>query len=51
MDGTGNVGTQALRRWSVGRLQPAEAAELRSASGLEVLELAIEPVENPSLLK
>lgn len=43
-EGTGAIGSEALRRWSAARLQPGEAAELVARSQLELLELAVEPV-------
>ena len=46
MEGGGTMGLEALQRWSVVRLEPAESAALHSATGSEVLELSIQPV-NP----
>jgi hypothetical protein len=44
IDGTGAIGTTALRRWSAVRLMPGEDAELQSTSRLELLELAVRSV-------
>jgi hypothetical protein len=40
-EGSGTAGAEALRRWSVARLQPDESATLEATSALEVLELEV----------
>jgi hypothetical protein len=44
--GEGTIGAEALRRWSAIRLHPGDAAELRAATRLEWVELAVRPVED-----
>ena len=47
-EGTGRLDGQDLRRWSVARLQPGEAAELVAADGIELTELVVGLVNRPA---
>jgi hypothetical protein len=43
-EGSGTIGSDALRRWSVVRLNSGESADVHATSSLEMLELAVLPV-------
>jgi hypothetical protein len=43
-EGSGTIGREALRRWSVVRLNAGESADVRATSSLEMLELSVRPV-------
>ena len=43
-EGSGRIGGEELRRWSVARLQPGEGFELTTADGIELTELVVGPV-------
>lgn len=45
-DGEGLCGGEPLHRWSAVRLQPGEEAELAATGRLEVVEIAIRPVDD-----
>jgi hypothetical protein len=47
-EGAGRLDGQELRRWSVARLQPGEAAELVAADGIELTELVVGLVNRPA---
>ena len=48
-EGAGAAGSTELHRWSAVRLQPGEGAELRTAAGLQCVELDIRPVADLKL--
>ncbi len=45
LEGDGEIDDRALRVHSAVRLQPGEPAELRSAGGLELIEIAVAPLK------
>jgi hypothetical protein len=44
IEGSGKIGGEELRRWSVVRVLPAESVKLHTEGQLEALELSIQPV-------